>query len=56
MMETLNIPVCGKRYIVANKGKILLVTYNRRYAEHIFDLVKKNDYPTTYEIRVQGRP
>lgn len=51
-METLNIPLCEKRYVVANKGKILLVTYNRRYAEQIDKIVKSNDYPKSYGIIV----
>ena len=54
MMETLNIPLCEKRYVVANKGKILLVTYNRRYAELIDKLVKSNDYPKAYEVVVRN--
>jgi hypothetical protein len=53
MMETLNIPVCEKRYIVTNKGKILVVTYNRKYAERIDKLVKSNNYPKSYEIVVK---
>lgn len=52
-METLYLQFNEKRYIVANKGKILIVTYNRRYAEFLSDLVKKNDYPATYAVSVQ---
>lgn len=52
-METLVLPLQDKRFIVSNKGKILLVTYNRRYAEHIAILVSKNDYPKSYEITIK---
>ena len=46
-------PLQDKRFIVSNKGKILLVTYNRRSAEGLEHLVKKNNYPRSYGLTVE---
>ena len=54
-METINLPLDEKRYIVVNKGKILLVTYNRPSAERLSRLVAKNNYPKDYELVVKSR-
>ncbi len=52
-MEILHLPRCEKRFVVVNKGKILIVTHNRQYAELIDKLIKKNDYPSDYAIVVR---
>lgn len=52
-MEILNIPFSEKRYVVANKGKILIVTHNRKYAEFLTKVLNKYDWPETYEIKVE---
>jgi hypothetical protein len=52
-METLSLPLDSKRFIVSNKGKIVIVTYNRRYAEHIASLVSRNNYPKSYELTIK---
>ena len=41
-----------RRYIVTNKNKILLVTYDHRIAERIEYDLKNNDYPAHYMLRV----
>ena len=52
-METLVLPLQDKRFIVSNKGKILLVTYSRRHAEYIAGLVSRNDFPRSYELTIK---
>ncbi len=52
-MEILHLPRCDKRFVVANKGKILIVTHNRQYAELIDKLIKENDYPANHAIVVK---
>jgi len=52
-MEVLLLPRCEKRFVVANKGMILIVTHNRQYAERIDKLVKKYDYPKSYTVVVK---
>lgn len=52
-MEILNLPRCEKRFVVTNKGKILIVTHNRGYAEYIDKEVKKNNYPAEYAVVVR---
>ena len=52
-METLYLPQGEKKYVVVNKDKILIVTYNRPYAERIDNLVKSNDYPKSYGVVVR---
>jgi hypothetical protein len=53
MMETLVLPLSDKRFVVSNKNKIILVTYNRRSAEMLNNLITKNDYPGSYVLAVE---
>lgn len=52
MMETLALPLQDKRYIVSNKGKIIIITYNCKYARTLANILAKNDYNKKYELRV----
>lgn len=44
-----------RRYIVTNKNKILLVTYDHRIAETLERDITKNDYPAHYMLRIEAR-
>jgi len=41
-----------KRYVVTNKGKILLVTYDYRIAEDLESQLVKHDFPKSYALSV----
>jgi hypothetical protein len=41
-----------KRYVVTNKGKILLVTYDHRIAEDLESQLVKYDFPKSYVLSV----
>ncbi len=41
-----------KRYVVTNKGKILLVTYDYRIAEDLESQLVKHNYPKNYVLKV----
>jgi len=55
MMEIINVPGDDKRYVITNKGKIILVTYNRKYAEFLASILKKKDWAMSSELAVSGR-
>lgn len=50
MLETYNeIP---KRYVISNKDRIILVTYNLNSATHLESVIKKADYPKDFCLHV----
>ena len=45
-----------RRYIVTNKGKVLLVTYDHRVAETLEYDIANNNYPAHYMLKVAPKP
>lgn len=41
-----------KRYVVTNKDKILLVTYDHRTADFLEAQIKKYNYPKSYVLKI----
>ena len=54
-MEILRVERCELRFVVANKGKIVLVTHNRRHAEFLSDLVNRFDWPRSYALSIEKK-
>lgn len=54
-MEIINVQGDDIRYVITNKGKVILVTYNRKYAEYLASILKKKDWPTSAELTIGGR-
>ncbi len=52
MIEVRDYP---RLYIVTNKNKILLVTYELRIALEIENELVNNDYPSNYMLRIQEK-
>lgn len=51
-VETLCLYGCAKRYVVLNKGKIIILTHDWKIAERLRKEIDKNDYPKHYSIRM----
>jgi hypothetical protein len=44
-----------RRYVVANKDKIIIITHTRKYANYIDELLKQKDYDVSYSIKVNTK-
>ena len=44
-----------RRYVVANKDKIIIITHTRKYADYIDQLLKQKDYDISYSIKVNTK-
>jgi hypothetical protein len=51
-MEVLATPHQPVRYVVTNKNKIVLVTYDYNTAKLLENDISKNDYPSTFILAV----
>jgi hypothetical protein len=52
IMEVLATPHQPVRYVVTNKNKIVLVTYDYNTAKLLENDISKNDYPSTFILAV----
>lgn len=53
IMETLCVPGWPKRYIVTNTEKVILVTYDIRFAESMAHSIKQLENPKNYYPRIR---
>jgi hypothetical protein len=51
-METLYLPLCERRYVVINKGKIVLITYNGKFARKLAAVFSLYDLSEEFMLRV----
>jgi hypothetical protein len=52
IIQTLVLPYQPVRYVVTNKDKIVLVTYDYYIAKSLEKDIKKNDYPSTFILAI----
>jgi hypothetical protein len=51
-MEVLAVPYQPIRYVVTNKNKIVLVTYDYNFAKSLEYDISRNDYPSSFILAV----
>ena len=54
-MEVLAMPLQPIRYTVTNTEKIILVTYDYKYAQFIANTIKKLDKPANFYLRINTK-
>jgi len=42
----------GRKFVVSNKHKIIIVTYNKKYADYVEHMLKQRDYDETYFLNI----
>ncbi len=52
VMEVLAVPYQPIRYVVTNKNKIVLVTYDYNFAKSLEYDISRNDYPSSFILAV----
>jgi len=55
IMEVLTVPLQPIRYMVTNTEKIILVTYDYKYAQFIANTIKKLDKPANFYLRINTK-
>ena len=52
IVESLNLPGQPKRYVVTNTKKIVLVTYDPKYANRVAESLKEHEDPTKFFVKM----
>ena len=53
IVEILVLPYQPVRYLVTNTEKIILVTYDYKYAHRVADAIKSLENPSSYKVKIK---